>query len=76
MTTYETHGLSFAESLNTNNESGLGEEVPCLDAIAPNLPEEVNTLKSCILNRLRRQCAKSLAGPWSNPQNVDIEQVG
>ncbi|VDK41099.1 unnamed protein product [Taenia asiatica] len=52
------------------------EEVPCLDAVSPNRSEEVSSLKSCILNRLRRHCAKSLMGPWANPQNVDIEEVG
>ncbi|VDD75064.1 unnamed protein product [Mesocestoides corti] len=54
----------------------LGEEVPCLDAVSPNLSEEVNTLKSCILNKLRRHCAKSLMGAWTNTQNIDIEEVG
>ncbi|KAL7064480.1 hypothetical protein AAHC03_05323 [Spirometra sp. Aus1] len=54
----------------------INEEVPCLDAIAPSFPEEVKSLKSCILDKLRRQCAKSLMGPWANPNNIIIEEIG
>ncbi|VDO03272.1 unnamed protein product [Rodentolepis nana] len=52
------------------------EEVPCMDAVSPNQLEEVNHLKSYILNRIRRHCAKTLMGPWANPQNIDIVEVG
>lgn len=52
------------------------EEVPCMDAVSPNHSEEANNLKSYILNRLRRHCAKSLMGPWANPQNIDILEIG
>nr|CUU98690.1 choline:ethanolamine kinase [Hymenolepis microstoma] len=52
------------------------EEVPCMDAVSPNQLEEANHLKSYILNRLRRHCAKTLMGPWANPQDIDIMEVG
>lgn len=52
------------------------EEVPCMDAVSPNQTEEASNLKSFILNRLRRQCSKALIGPWTNPQNIDIREVG
>ncbi|KAH9283948.1 Choline kinase A2 [Echinococcus granulosus] len=70
----EKNGLdTYVSEGDTFNHA---EEVPCLDAISPNHSEEVSSLKSCILNRLRRHCAKSLMGPWANSQNVDIEEVG
>ncbi|VDL57418.1 unnamed protein product [Hymenolepis diminuta] len=47
-----------------------------MDAVSPNQLEEANHLKSYILNRLRRHCAKSLMGSWANPQNIDIMEVG
>lgn len=62
--------------MNGGDNFNVTDEVPCLDAISPRLSEEVNSLKSCILNRLRRHCAKTLMGPWANPENIDIEEVG
>lgn len=56
-------------------ETSQSDEVPCLDAIAPNMPDKISTLKSCILDRLRRECSKSIMGAWADPQNIQIQQI-
>ncbi|THD21843.1 Choline/ethanolamine kinase [Fasciola hepatica] len=51
------------------------DEVPCPDFIPQVSQRVADRVTDCVITRLRKQCGKSLAGSWADPENVIVEKM-
>lgn len=56
-------------------DDNCSDEVPCPDAVPQLSPGVVQRFRNCVIQKLHKQCARSLAGSWSVPENVDIQEL-
>lgn len=56
-------------------DDGCSDEVPCPDAVPQLSPGVVQRFRNSVIKKLHKQCAMSLAGSWSVPENVNIQEL-